>query len=70
MTYKPKPCTSKAEYIPARFPVYTVDPQGRIREYTGVDAWLFFKQPDEQRLFKKDLPKGCEIYEQHNDIDV
>ena len=58
------------EYIPKRFPVYTVDGQDRIREYHGVDAWLLLRKPDERRVFKKDLPKGYEVYEELTDYDV
>ncbi len=56
--------------IPRKFPVYTIDPYERIREYTGVDAWELLRKPYERRIYKKDLPKKYEVYEQLNDIDV
>ena len=59
-----------SEYTPKRFPVYTVDGQGRIREYQGIDAWNILRGPDERRIFKKDMPKDCVIHESFCDYDV
>ncbi len=61
-----------SDYIPKRWPVYTIDPEGRIREYHDVDAWLIMKRPEEQRTFIKDLPKNYEdlIYESWGYLDT
>ncbi|MBQ1449888.1 MAG: hypothetical protein IIZ12_03010 [Eggerthellaceae bacterium] len=58
------------DYIPKRYPAYTIDDEGHIREYQGIDAWVFFKKPNERRIFKKDLPKDFTAYERFADIDV
>ena len=59
------------DYIPKRFPAYTIDDEGRIREYQGVDAWEILRsRTKERRIFKKDLPKGFEVYERFCDYDV
>jgi hypothetical protein len=59
-----------SEYVPKRYPVYTIDDKGRIREYTGIDAYLLLRNGDERRVFKKDLPKGFNVYESFCDYDV
>lgn len=58
------------DYIPKRYPVYTIDEEGRIREYQGIDAWVFFKKQSERRIFNKDLPRGFAVHERFADIDV
>lgn len=59
-----------SDHIPKRYPVYTVDDDGRIREYQGIDAWEFFQKPNERRIFKKDLPKNFVVHESFCDYDV
>lgn len=60
-----------SDCIPRRYPVYTVDDQDRIREYWGVDAWEVLRDRSrERRIFKKDLPKGFEVFESFCDYDV
>ena len=59
-----------SEYIPKKYPVYTVDSQGRLYEYWGADAWQLLRTADERRIWKKDLPKNYVIYREWHDIDV
>ena len=59
-----------SDYIPRRYPVYTVDNEGRIREYTGPEAYDLLRNRNERRVFKKDLPKGFEVHESFCDYDV
>lgn len=58
------------EYIPKKYPVYTMDGKGNIREYWGVDAWCSMRKLDERRIWKKDLPKDFTVHEEWHDIDV
>lgn len=62
--------STRGNYIPKRFPAYTIDEQGRIREYWGADAWSILRDPGEQRIFKKDLPKNFEVFKELDDYDV
>lgn len=61
-----------SDYVPKRWPAYTIDGEGRIREYWGEDAWLILRgrHGDERRVFKKDLPKGFVPYESLGDFDA
>lgn len=59
------------EYVPKRWPAYTIDEEGHIREYWGVDAWRLLRNwLDERRIFKKDLPRDFVVYESWDDFDV
>lgn len=56
---------------PKRYPVYTVDDGGNIREYCGPDAWNCLRNRSrERRVFKKDLPKGFKVSRSYTDFDV
>lgn len=60
------------EYVPKRWPAYTIDDEGHIREYWGVDAWCLLRgrHANERRIFKKDLPRDFVVYESWDDFDV
>ena len=50
--------------------VYGIDSDGRIRRYQNKVTFEFFKRIDEHRIFKKDLPKGYEIYREYSEYDI
>jgi len=50
--------------------VYSIDSKGRIRRYQNKITFEFLKRMDERRIFKKNLPKGFEIYREYVEYDI
>lgn len=45
------------KYEPMRFPAYTIDDHGVIREYLDADSWVICRGLHETAISKKNLPK-------------
>lgn len=58
--------------VPKKYPAYTIDDEGVIRAYYGVDAWNFFfgLGPNERRVCLKGLPSNFEPDYEYDDYDV
>ena len=50
--------------------VYGIDSKGRIRRYQNKVTFEFFKKINERRIWKKDLPKDYEIYQEYDEYDI